>query len=169
MKQIIMVLLILLTLTGCDMLVIDTEGVYIIDQEFITGTWYAEYEVLNAADTSYKYYTSTIIIDQVLDYDTYPGSDHLDYSYDFNVQKLLHLEIREETQSGSNATTSKGFCHDQETEYDETMRYTYTSSLTGGETWDISFTQTDSNPDSLLIQFGTSSYKAGRVKQTNKH
>ena len=159
--------LILFINTGCDINITGTDDIFIIDQDFVTGTWYAEYEVLNPVDTSYKYYTTTITIDLVTDVDDYPGAD--DYYYDFSIQKLLYLEIREETQSGSSGITSQGFCHQQQTEYDEDLTYKFTSSSGGGGSVPITFTQTHENPDSLKIQFSGNIYKAGKSAPVKRY
>lgn len=161
-------LTLLLLMNSCDWIV-DPSNVFIIDQEYITGTWYSEYEVLNPADTSYKYYDVTIRIDKVTDRDDYPGAWDQQYNYSFNVGELLHLEILEDLPSGSSATTSKGFLWDPVTEYDEEMQYTYTSTLSGGGQWTATFEQTSADPDSLLIQFGSNSYKGSKIKSINKH
>ena len=162
------ILTLILLLNSCDILV-NTDGVYIIDQEYITGTWYSEYEVLNPVDTSYKYYDVTIRIDKVTDRDDYTGAWDQKYNYAFAVGELLHLEILEDLPSGSKATTSKGFLWDPVTEYDEEMLYTYTSTLSGGGQWSATFEQTSSNPDSMRIQFGSKSYKGSKEKSINKH
>lgn len=168
MKYLICVALLLLTMfTGCSNIA-DVESDN-ITQELLVNTWYSEFSTFNAADTSYKYYDVIITIEKVLNRDDYPGAYAEKLNYSYQVGKLLHMKVREQLVSGSMGIAYAGFLYDQVDNYDSTMSYTFSNTLTSSDDKPAYFTKINSTQDTLLIQFEGGYYKATLEKSNRQH
>ena len=154
MKTIIAISLLALTLTGCLITPPNLEGTYgVMQKEDIIGTWYGVTKVESKSQSGYFTDQPLIISIEAVDTSIYSIED---FYTEYYLEKLFFMTVEQTIATDQTVTIHAGYLHNMEEEYEDTLLFTFKSTLGGPTDASILFTY---HKDTLNIKFSTYTYK----------